>query len=99
MQDSSVIAQQTQTTECPAIVNETVCVQAEVTITPELRTGKVKTICLGEPFFGACPGTPSPTGTCIINVSQRICVQVPLTFAATANAELKSIVCGKKISY
>lgn len=98
MQASSVvIAQQNQTTECPVTVNETVCVEAEVTITPEVRTGEVRAFCVGEPFMGACPGKPSPTGTCTFNVSQRICVQVPLTFAATANAELRNIVCGKKI--
>jgi hypothetical protein len=90
----NVIVQQNQITLCPATVHETVCVQAEVTITPEVIVGEVSSFCLGNPFIGACPGTLSRTGTCIFNVSQRICVEVPLTFSAIANAVPRGIACG-----
>jgi hypothetical protein len=45
-------------------------------------------------MIGACPGTPSPTGTCTFSVSQKICVQIPIKFAATATAVPGGIVCG-----
>lgn len=85
---------ETPVTECPTTVHETVCVQAEVTITPNVVVGKVQSFCVGNPIIGRCPGTPSTTGTCTFNVSQNICVQVPLTFSATAEARPDGIVCG-----
>lgn len=80
--------------QCPAVVNETVCVQALVTITPDVQTGEIRSFCVGNPMIGNCPGTPSTTGDCSFTVSQRICVQVPLTFSAGAVAEPTGIVCG-----
>ena len=80
--------------ECPAIVHETVCVQADVTITPNVDVGTIQSFCEVGPTIGACPGTPSPTDTCVFTVSQNICVQVPLVFSATATAAPTGIVCG-----
>jgi len=76
---------------CPTTVNDNVCVQAEVTITPEVTVGDIVTTCLGNPFIGSCPGTPARS--CSFFVSQRICVQIPLTFDATAVAASRGIVC------
>lgn len=77
--------------ECPAIVHETVCVQANVTITPNVAVGAIQSFCVGEPIIGACPG--EPVRECVFAVSQNICVQVPLTFSATAIAVPSGIVC------
>jgi hypothetical protein len=79
---------------CPAIVHESVCIQAGVTITPNVEVGEISTFCVGSPMIGACPGTPSPTGNCTFEVSQQICVEIPLTFAAIATAMANGIVCG-----
>jgi hypothetical protein len=87
-------AVQAAPTECPAIVHETVCVAAEVTIDPVITVGEIESFCVGGPIIGACPGTPSPTDSCTFVVSQNICVQVPLVFSATATAEPTGIVCG-----
>lgn len=78
--------------ECPTIVHETVCVEADVTITPNVEVGQIQSFCVDGPMIGACPGTPSRV--CTFTVSQRICVQVPLTFSATATAVPSGIVCG-----
>lgn len=75
--------------DCPASVHETVCVGANVTITPEVEVGDIQSFCVGGPAIGACPGTPQQS--CSIFVSQRICVQIPLTFSATA--EPTGVVC------
>ena len=90
--DSSVEILQAPT-ECPAIVNETVCVQADVTITPSVVVGTIESFCVGEPVIGACPGTP--VAECTFTVSQNICVQIPLTFSAVAAAVPTGIVCGE----
>ena len=82
----------TVTCGCPAIVNETVCVQAEVTITPRVVVGTIESFCVDGPIIGACPGTP--VTECIFTVSQNICVQVPLTFSAMAAVVPNGIVCG-----
>ena len=91
MSDSSIIIQQVPS-ECPVIVHETVCVQAEVTITPQVVPGIIESFCVGEPMIGPCPGTP--VEECTFTVSQSICVQIPLTFSAAATAEPTGIVCG-----
>jgi len=78
---------------CPTTVHETVCVQAEVTITPKVDVGDIMTFCVDRPFIGACPGTPGRF--CSFLVGQNICVQVPLTFDADAIATPAGIVCGE----
>lgn len=92
---NSITAQQADSpVECPTIVHETVCVQADVTISPEVTVGTIETFCVGGPVIGKCPGTPSPSNSCTFTVSQNICVQVPLVFSASATATPSGIVCG-----
>lgn len=79
---------------CPATVNQTVCVQADVTVTPDVDVGDVESFCVGDPTIGGCSGDLSPTGTCTFTVSQSICVQIPITFKASAVAVPSGIVCG-----
>ncbi len=83
---------------CPQTVHEQVCVGAKVTITPHVTSGDARTFCMGDPFIGTCPGTPGTCGTppvpcCTFNVSQNLCVQIPLFFDATAVAEPSGIMC------
>lgn len=92
---SNVTAQDVNATaQCPATVHETVCVQARVTISPFVDVGEVQSFCVGPPMMGACPGEPSPTGSCVIDVSQNVCVEIPLSFSAGAQAVPAGIVCG-----
>ena len=91
MSDSIIDIQQVPA-ECPVVVHETVCFQAEVTITPSLVPVIIESFCVGEPTIGACPGIPLEE--CTFTVSQSICVQIPLTFSAEATAEPTGIVCG-----
>jgi len=77
---------------CPTTVHETVCVQANVRIEPQVEVGTITSSCCGNPFIGSCPGTP--VRFCEFMVSQNICVQVPLTFHANATATPSGIVCG-----
>lgn len=88
------LAAQDAPVECPALVHETVCIQAEVAITPLVTVGDIESFCVGGPIIGSCPGTPSPTDSCTFTVSQNICVQVPLTFSADATAMPTGIICG-----
>jgi hypothetical protein len=76
---------------CPTTVHETVCVDAEVTITPLVTVGEIHTNCIGDAVLGSCPGTPSQF--CTFNIRQEICVEVPLTFEANASATPRGIVC------
>jgi hypothetical protein len=77
---------------CPILAHENVCVQADVKITPEVKVGEIKTYKAGEPFIGACCGTPACY--CTFCVSQQLCVQVPLAFHACAEVTPAGIVCG-----
>lgn len=78
---------------CETTVHETVCVQGTVTITPTLTSGESTSFCIGNPVIGRCPGELQES--CTFTVSQNICVQIPLTFSATASAVEDGIVCGE----
>ena len=80
--------------KCPALVHDTVCVQADVTISPEINVGRIETFCVGRPVIGVCPGKVPPAKCCSFTVSQNIRVQVPLMFSAYAKATPTGIVCG-----
>lgn len=84
--------QQEQVAQCPATVRETVCVQANVTITPSVEVGDIQSFCVGRPRIGSCAGTLQPS--CTFTVSQDVCVQIPLTFSANATAVPAGLVCG-----
>lgn len=88
----AVTLQPNQEGECQSIVHETVCVQGTVTITPSLISGTSTSFCVGNPIIGSCPGDLQPS--CSFTVSQNICVQIPLTFSATASAVENGVVCG-----
>ncbi|MFV0516587.1 MAG: hypothetical protein ACK5MV_04260 [Aminipila sp.] len=81
-----------ETGMCETIVNERVCVQATVTVTPNVDSGPSTSFCLGNPVIGSCKGRLEPQ--CIFTVSQEICVEIPLTFSATATATENGLVCG-----
>lgn len=76
---------------CPTTVHDNVCISAQVTITPHVEVGEIQSFCINEAFIGSCPGTPRPS--CSFNVSQRVCVQIPLNFSATAAVQPTGIVC------
>lgn len=86
-----VTALQNEEGLCETVVHENVCVQATVTITPDVNSGPSTSFCLGNPIIGSCPGTLREN--CVFTVSQNICVQIPLTFSATAEAVPNGIVC------
>ncbi|MDD4766085.1 MAG: hypothetical protein PHF87_00680 [Desulfotomaculaceae bacterium] len=89
MSDISINTKPVTQTDCPVIVNETVSVQADVTVIPSVAAGEIESFCVGKPVINPCPKNP-----CTFKVSQNICVQVPLTFSANATAVPAGIVCG-----
>lgn len=90
-EESNVIIQQEEE-RCLRTFHENVCVQANVVITPVVVPGPTTSFCLGDPQIGPCEGTLRRN--CTFSVSQRICVQVPITFGADAVATPGGIVCG-----
>jgi hypothetical protein len=77
---------------CQRFVHETVCVQGTVMITPSLVSGTSTSYCIGNPIIGICEGELKRR--CVFTVSQNICVEIPLTFSATAEATPNGLVCG-----
>lgn len=72
-------------------VTQNVCINAEVNVRPQVTVGEIFTFCDGGPFIGNCKGTLKPC--CSFNVCQNICVEVPLTFEATAEVVPNGLVC------
>lgn len=92
--EDEVFAQQKPIDQCLTTFNETVFVQAEVTITPDVEIGDINFICVDGSIIGACRGKLSPKKACTFEVNQKICVEIPLKFSAKAIAVPKGIVCG-----
>lgn len=90
--ESIVSPQQNEEMGCQTTVHERVCVQGTVTITPDVRCGPSRSFCMDEPIIGTCLEDLMPY--CEFTVSQNICVQIPLTFSATASAVPDGLVCG-----
>lgn len=80
---------------CITRVSENVCINAEVKITPKVTPGDTITTCRGEAFIGSCDMPLREY--CTFNVSQVICVEVPLTFEAIAYATPNGIACSTPI--
>lgn len=88
-----VTALQNEEGVCETTIHENVCVQATVTVEPDVQPGESRSFCLGNPIIGSCPGTLREN--CVFTVSQNICVQIPLTFSANATAVPNGIVCNE----
>ena len=81
---------------CPSTVHETVCVQADVIITPHVEVLEIKTYCIDGVVLQPCSGNLQES--CTFSVSQSICVEIPLVFSATAVAVPKGIACGSALT-
>ena len=73
-------------TTCPAIGYQKVGLCVPVTVTPFAQAGETKTKCCGEPTVVTgdtlCAGKRN--GICTFTINQSICVEVPVSFGATA---------------
>lgn len=71
---------------CPAVGFQKASVCVPVTVAPFARTGTTITKCCGDPLVVegdmSCPGKKN--GVCSFTISQVICVEVPVSFGATA---------------
>ncbi len=72
---------------CPVLVEEKVCVNAEVQVEPCVEAGDTQWRFVGRPKIEF-------TGPCSYMVSQMICVQFPVHFAVDASAIPTGITCG-----
>lgn len=73
----------------PVVVNETVSVRADVTITPDAAIGEIQSFCAAVPVIQPCPENPLA-----FRVSQDFCIQIPLTLSAIVAAVPAGIACG-----
>ncbi len=74
--------------ECDTIeINEIIEAKAPITVAPEVEVGNVIVSVIGEPCVRPIPCVNlSRNGLCKFLVTQKLCVQVPITFNATASA-------------
>lgn len=79
--------------ECPAIVSQEVCVQADIKIIPKVKIGRVTTLC-DEPIIGKCAQVACGKDACEFTVSRTLCVQIPLLFSAETIVHPAGHICG-----
>jgi hypothetical protein len=79
--------------KCCVIVNDKVCIQADIKIDPDIAIGEIKTVC-EDPIVGKCCRVPCSHDSCEFSVSQTICVEIPLTFLAVTHVVPAGHICG-----
>lgn len=71
---------------CPTIAYQMSSVCVPVTVSPFAKAGATSTKCCGKPVIttgrNTCGGVKN--GQCVFTVSQKICVEIPVEFGATA---------------
>ncbi|MDD4170327.1 MAG: hypothetical protein PHD36_08785 [Desulfotomaculaceae bacterium] len=76
------------TAQCPVVVNETVCLEADIIIFPKIEVGEIRCFCVGNPVVSPCERSedreekPIKDKVCCFTVQQKINVQIPLVFSA-----------------
>jgi hypothetical protein len=79
----------------PTVGYQSASVCVPVTVTPYAKTGTTVTKCCGEALVtlgrNTCGGTKN--GTCSFTISQDICVEVPVSFGATAEVGDAYVTC------
>ena len=78
---------------CQTYTYQTATVCAPVVVTPVATPGTTRTICCGEPIISPGSSCPSTARRCYFTVSQRVCIEVPITFGATAQVGEPRIEC------
>ncbi|HHZ03341.1 MAG TPA: hypothetical protein GX396_10490 [Tissierellia bacterium] len=86
---------------CPPVCHETgntteieemIDVAVPVTVAPEVEVGYVTVNVIGEPCVRPIPCVNLPrNGICKFLVTQKLCVQVPITFKASADTSNKLV--------
>lgn len=79
---------------CETTASQLIDICVPVTVQPTACVGPAKTICCGPSYVSDIPCTGIPGGTCTFNVSQTICVEVPVKFKATATPGDTYVTCG-----
>ncbi len=75
-----------EVSSCGSVVTQRMSICVPVTVTPWARVGDINAECCGEPVLTPgtvlCPGDED--ASCSFTISQQLCMQIPMTFGATA---------------
>ncbi|MDD3653983.1 MAG: hypothetical protein PHO01_07345 [Desulfotomaculaceae bacterium] len=88
------------TARCPVVVNETVCLEADIIIFPKIEVGEIRCFCVGNPVVSPCERSedrgvkPTKDKVCCFTVQQKINVQIPLVFSAQPRVIPRDPECG-----
>ena len=76
-----------------SFIDKEVCVEAKVTVNPEVSIGKVTIECLDSTIEHDSKFNKASSEECTIYVNQLIRVKIPIRFSAKADAEKKGVIC------
>lgn len=76
---------------CNKVTTHCVDVTAPLTLTPTASIGKVTVACQGDPTV-SCDSNPTGT-SCIVTLTQKICVTVPVRYGVSMSADEPKIDC------
>lgn len=78
--------------DCTSFLDKELCIEAKVTINPEVSIGNVTIDCL-DATIEPCSQSINASEECTLIVSQLIRVKIPIRFSAKADAEKYGVSC------
>lgn len=76
-----------------SFLDKEICVEAKVTVNPEVSIGKVTIECLDSTIEQDSKFNKASSEECTVFVNQLIRVKIPIRFSAKADAEKKGVIC------
>lgn len=78
---------------CEVVVEEDICVEAKISIKPDLHVGKIKIECLDTSIEKVGKQKSSLREECVAFVNQIIRVKIPLKFSTCVDAHKTGVIC------
>jgi hypothetical protein len=83
---------------CTASGFQKAIITVPVTVKPIVKAGETTTVCCGEPVITPgkvlCNADGRNNGTCSFTLSQKICIEVPVTIGAKSYVGSPAVECG-----
>jgi len=83
---------------CSASGFQKAIITVPVTVKPYVKAGETTTVCCGDPIITAgkvlCNSDGKINGTCSFTLTQKICIEVPVTIGAKSYVGSPAVECG-----
>lgn len=96
--ENNMILKADEETTCTVSGFQKAIITVPVTVKPIVKTGETTTVCCGDPIITPgkvlCNSDGRINGTCSFTLTQKICIEVPITIGAKSYIGSPAVECG-----